>query len=276
MSVSTQQRNNIINNLNLKTMSTIIKGKLYKVEIKIGNDIITFDWCAENYKALMLANERIHTYGDEYKDTRYHSLHKRIIDLIMEKEPSLDKVMLEAALAFKLEVLSIHCGNGKFMATWDIGEAIERPIASKPYIAVRTDSDFIDKKDCLVLEYEYKDNNTGLYDDHFVKFYGVPDVPDHIFMAETSWADGSYTKEFELPDNKFYTLQEAQKIVESALKSKGEALRKEKEIREGFFKCVADNGYSVEVNEEGNLIIGKDGISVEVPYSEQDEDEEED
>lgn len=258
-------------------MSTIVKGKLYKVEIKIGNDTITFDWNAKNYKALMLANEMIHTYGDEYKDTRYHSLHKRIVDLIMEKEPSLDKVMLEAALAFKLEVLSVHCGNGKFTTTWDIGEAIERPIASNPYIAIRTDSNPIDKKDCLVLEYEYIDNNTELYDDHFVKFYGVPDVPDHIFMAEVSWADGSYTKEFELHDaNKFYTLQEAQKIVESALKSKGETLHKEKEIQESFFKIVADNGYSVEVNEEGNLVIKKDGISVEVPYSEQDEDEEED
>lgn len=108
-------------------MSTIVEGELNKVVIKIGNDIITFDWCAKNYKALMLANEKIRTYGDEYKDTRYHSLHKRIVDLIMEKEPSLDKVMLEAALAFKLEVLSVYCGNGKFMTTWDIGEAIERP-----------------------------------------------------------------------------------------------------------------------------------------------------
>lgn len=36
------------------------------------------------------------------------------------------------------------------------------------------------------------------------------------------------------------------------------------------------NNSSVEVNEEGNLVIGKDGISVEVPYSDQDEDEEED
>lgn len=258
-------------------MSTIVKGKLYKVEIKIGKDIITFDWCANNYKALMLANEMIHAYGDAYKDTRYNSLHKKIVDLIMEKEPSLDKVMLNAAVAFRLEVLSVHCGNGKFIATVDIGYAIERPIASNPYIAIRTDSNPIDKEDCLVLEYEYKDNNTELYDDHFVKFYGVPDVPDHIFMAEVSWADGSYTKEFELPDtNKFYTLREAQEIVEFALKSKGETLRKEKEIQEGFFKCVADNGYSVEVNEEGNLIIGKDGISVEVPYSEQNEDEEED
>lgn len=258
-------------------MSTIVKGKLYKVEIKIGNDTITFDWSANNYRSLVLANEGIKTYGNEYKDTRYHSLHKRIIDLIMEKEPSLDKVMLEAALAFKLEVLSVHCGNGKFIATWDIGEAIERPIASNPYIAIRTDSNPIDKKDCLFLEYEYKDNNTELYDDHFVKFYGVPDVPDHIFMVEICQKDGSYAEEFELPDaNKFYALQEAQKIVESALKSKGETLRKEKEIREDFFKCVADNGYSVEVNEEGNLIIGKDGISVEVLYSEQDEDEEED
>ena len=256
-------------------MSTIEKGKLYKVEIKIGNDIITFDWSAKNYKALMLANEMIHAYGDEYKDTRYHSLHKKIIDLIMEKEPSLDKVMLEAALAFKLEVLSIHCGNGRFAATWDIGEAIERPIASKPYIAVRTDSDFIDKQDCLVLaKYEYEDDNTELYDDHFVKYYGVPDIADHIFMVEVCQKDGSYAKEFELPDNKFYTLQEAQKIVESALKSKGETLRKEKEIQEGFFKCIADNGYNVTVNEEGNLIIKKDGISVEVPYCEQDEDEE--
>lgn len=256
-------------------MSTIEKGKLYKVEIKIGNDIITFDWCAKNYKALMLVNERIHTYGDEYKDTRYHSLHKRIVDLIIEKEPSLDKVMLEAALAYKLEVLSIYCGNGKFATTWDIGEAIERPIASKPYIAVRTDSDCIDKQDCLVLaEYEYKDNNTELYDDHFVRYYGVPDIADHIFMVEVCQKDGSYAKEFELPDNKFYTLQEAQKIVELALKSKGEALRKEKEIREGFFKCVADSGYNVTVSEEGNLVIEKDGMSVEVPCGEQDEDEE--
>jgi len=257
-------------------MSTIEKGKLYKVEIKIGNDVITFYWRAENYKALMLANEMIHTYGDKYKDTRYHSLHKIIIDLIMEKEPSLDKVMLEAALAFKLEVLSIHCGNGKFMTTWDIGEAIERPIASNPYIAVRTDSNPIDKQQCLVLEYEYKDGNTELYNDHFVKFYGVPDIADHIFMVEVCQKDGSYAKEFELPDNKFYTLKEAQKIVELALESKGEALRKEKEIQEGFFKCVEDNGYSIAVNEEGNLVIEKDGISVEVPYSELDEEDEED
>ena len=244
-------------------MSTIEKGKLYKVEVKIGNDIITFDWCANNYRSLVLANEDIKTYGNEYKDTRYHSLHKRIIDLIMEKEPSLDKVMLEAALAFKLEVLSIHCGNGRFAATWDIGEAIERPIASHPYIAVRTDSNPIDKQQCLVLEYEYKDGNTELYDDHFVKFYGIPDIPDHIFMVEVSHKDGSYAKEFELPDNKFYTLQEAQKIVEFALKSKGESLCKEKEIKEGFFKCIADNGYNVT---EGNLVIEKDGISVEMPY----------
>ena len=255
-------------------MSTIEKGKLYKVEIKIGNDIITFDWCANNYRSLVLANEDIKAYGDKYKDTRYHSLHKRIIDLIMEKEPSLDKVMLEAALTFKLEVLSVLCGNGKFIATWDIGEAIERPIASKPYITVRTDSNPIDKQQCLVLEYEYKDGNTELYDDHFVKFYGVPDIADHIFMVEVDHKDGSYAKEFELPDNKFYALKEAQKIVEFALKSKGETLRKEKEIQEGFFKCVEDNGYNVTVNEEGNLVIKKDGISVEVPYCEQDENEE--
>lgn len=257
-------------------MSTIVKGELYKVEIKIGNDIITFDWCVNNYKALMLVNEKIHTYGDEYKDARYNSLHKRIIDLIMEQEPSLDKVMLEAALAFKLEVLSVYCGNGRFAATWDIGEAIDRPIASRPYIAVRTDSNPIDKQQCLVLEYEYKDDNTELYNDHFVKFYGVPDMPDHIFMAEVSWADGSYTKEIELLDDKFYTLQEAQEIVEFALKSKGEALRKEKKVQEGFFKCVEDNGYSVAVNEEGNLVIKKDGMSVEVQYSEQNEEDEED
>ena len=255
-------------------MSTIVEGKLYKVVIKIGNDIITFDWCADDYKALMLANERIRIYGDEYKDTRYHSLHKRIIDLIMEKEPSLDIVMLKAALAFKLEVLSFYCGNGKFMTTFDIGETIERPIASNPYIAVRTDSNPIDKKDCLVLEYEYKDGNTELYKDHFVKLYGIPDIPDHIFMAEINWADGSYSEEVELPDNKFYTLEKAQEIVESTLKSKGEALRKEKEVQEGFFKCIADNGYSVVANNEGSLVIEKDGVSVEVPYYEQDEDEE--
>ena len=255
-------------------MSTLEKGKLYKVEIKIGNDIITFDWCANNYKALMLNNEKIHTYGDEYKDARYHSLHKRIIDLIMQEVPSLDKVMLEAALAFKLEVLSVHCGNGRFAATVDIGDAIERPIASQPYIAVRTDSNPIDKQKCLVLEYEYKDGNTELYKDHFVKLYGVPDIPDHIFMAEINWADGSYSEEVELPDNKFYTLEKAQEIVESILKSKGEALRKEKEVQEGFFKCIADNGYSVVANNEGSLVIKKDGVSVEVPYYEQDEDEE--
>lgn len=256
-------------------MSTLEKDKLYKVEIKIGNDIITFDWCANNYKALMLNNEKIHTYGDEYKDARYHSLHKRIIDLIMQEVPSLDKVMLEAALAFKLEVLSVHCGNGRFAATVDIGDAIERPIASQPYIAVRTDSNPIDKQQCLVLEYEYKDGNTELYDDHFVKFYGIPDIPDHIFMIEVGKADD--TKEFKLPDAcKFYTLQEAQEIIEVALKNKGEALRTEKEIQEGFFKCVEDNGYSVAVNEEGNLVIKKDGMSVEVPCFEQDEYDEED
>lgn len=257
-------------------MSTIKKGELYKVEIKIGNDIITFDWSAENYKALMLANEYVHAYGDVYKDTRYNSLHKRIVDLIMEHEPSLDKVMLEAALAYKLEVLSIYCGNGSFTATWDIGETIERPIASNPYIAVWTDSNPIDKKQCLVLEYEYKDSNSELYDDRCIKFYGVPDVPDHIFMIEVSEADGSYDKEFELLDaHKFYTLQEAQEVVEFALKSKGEALRKEKEIQEGFFKCVENNGYNVTVNEEGNLVIKKDGILVEVPYSELNEVEDE-
>ena len=87
-------------------MSTLEKGKLYKVEIKIGNDIITFDWCAENYRYLVMVNERIRIYGDEYKDARYHSLHKRIVDLIMEQEPSLDKTMLEAAVAFKLELKS--------------------------------------------------------------------------------------------------------------------------------------------------------------------------
>ena len=258
-------------------MSTIVKGELYKVEIKIGNDTITFDWSAENYKALMLANECVHAYGDEYKDTRYHSLHKRIIELIMEQEPNLDKVMLEAALAYKLEVLSVYCGNGRFAATVDIGDAIERPIASQPYIAVRTDSNPIDKQKCLVLEYEYKDGNTELYDDHFVKFYGIPDIPDHIFMIEVGKVDDSYTKEFKLPDaRKFYTLQEAQEIIEVALKNKGEALRTEKKIQEGFFKCVEDNGYSVEVNEEGNLVIKKDGMSVEVPYYEQDEEDEED
>ena len=257
-------------------MSTIKKGELYKVEIKIGNDIITFDWGAENYKALMLANEYVHAYGDKYKDTRYHSLHKRIVDLIMEQEPSLDKTMLEGSLAYKLEVLSIYCGNGRFATTWDIGETIERPIASNPYIAVRTDSNFIDKKQCLVLEYEYKDSNTELYEEHFVKFYGVPDVPDHIFMAEVSRADGSYTKEVELLDNKFYTLQEAQEVVEFVLKTKGETLRTEKELRDGFFKCIAENGYEVTANEEGNLIIRKDGISVvaEISYDEEDEEEE--
>lgn len=211
-------------------MNTIKKGELYKVEIKIGNDIITFDWSANNYKALMLANEKIRTYGDEYKDTRYFSLHKRIIDLIMEQEPSLDKAMLEGSLAYKLEVLSIYCGNGRFAATWDIGEAIERPIASNPYIAVRTDSCPIGKQQCLVLEYEYKDANTELYNDNFVKLYGVPDIPDHIFMVEVSRADGSHTTEFERLDNKFYTLQEAQELIESALKDKGEKLRTEKEI----------------------------------------------
>lgn len=258
-------------------MSTIKKGELYKVEIKIGNDIITFDWSAENYKALMLANEYVHAYGDEYKDTRYHSLHKRIIDLIMEHEPSLDKVMLEAALAYKLEVLSIYCGNGRFAATWDIGETIERPIASNPYIAVRTDSNFIDKKQCLVLEYEYKDSNTELYDDRCIKFYGIPDIPDHIFMVEVGKADDSDTKEFKLPDaHKFYTLQEAQSIVEAALKTKGETLRTEKELRDGFFKCIAENGYEIAANEEGNLIIRKDGMSVvaEIPYDEEDDEEE--
>lgn len=149
-------------------------------------------------------------------------------------------------------------------------------IASNPYIAIRTDSNPIDKQQCLVLEYEYKDGNTELYNDHFVKFYGVPDMPDHIFMAEVSWADGSYTEEVELSDNKFCTLQEAQEIVESALKTKGEALRTEKEIQDGFFKCVEDNGYSVSVNEEGNLVIKKDGMSVEVPCPEQDEEDKED
>lgn len=258
-------------------MSTLEKGKLYKVEIKIGNDIITFDWCANNYKALMLANEYVHAYGDEYKDTRYHSLHKRIVDLIMEQEPSLDKTMLEGSLAYKLEVLSIYCGNGRFAATWDIGETIERPIASNPYITVRTDSNFIDKKQCLVLEYEYKDNNTELYEKRFVKFYGVPDVPDHIFMAEICKADSSDTEEFKLPDAyKFYTLQEAQEIVESSLKAKGEKLRTEKEVRDGFFKCIAENGYEITANEEGNLIIRKDGMSVvaEIPYDEEDDEEE--
>lgn len=258
-------------------MSTIKKGELYKVEIKIGNDIITFDWSAENYKALMLANEYVHAYGDEYKDTRYHSLHKRIVDLIMEHEPSLDKVMLEAALAYKLEVLSIYCGNGRFAATWDIGETIERPIASNPYISVRTDSNPIDKKQCLVLEYEYKDSNSELYDDRCIKFYGIPDIPDHIFMVEVGKADDSDTKEFKLPDaHKFYTLQEAQGIVESSLKTKGETLRTEKELRDGFFKCIAENGYEITADEEGNLIIRKDGMSVvaEIPYDEEYEEEE--
>jgi hypothetical protein len=264
-------------------MSTIKNGELYKVEIKIGNDIITFDWSAENYKALMLANEYVHAYGDEYKDTRYHSLHKRIIDLIMEHEPSLDKVMLEAALAYKLEVLSIYCGNGRFAATWDIGETIERPIASSPYIAVRTDSNPIDKQQCLVVDYMWAGENCQYLTNNRIVLYGIPDIPDHIFMAELA-DDKGRTTEFEFKDKeKFYTIEEAQKEIDEYLQKQVKETSDKIKLEKFFRQLLESNGIVV-VNTidyaDGDMgITIKQGdvetdVKFEVP--EEDEEDEED
>lgn len=261
-------------------MSTIEKGKLYKVEIKIGNDIITFDWCANNYRSLILANENIKTYGNEYKDTRYHSLHKRIIDLIMEKEPSLDKVMLEAALAFKLEVLSVHCGNGGFAATWDIGEAIGRPIASKPYIAIRTNSNPIDKQQCLVMDYMWAGENCQYLTNNRIMLYGIPDITDRIFMAELA-DDKGRTIEFEFSDKeKFYTIEKAQKEIDEYLQKQAKETSDKIKLEKFFKQLLESNGIAVvnafDYDDEGMGITIKQGdVKTDVIFEEASEEEDE-
>lgn len=109
--------------------------------------------------------------------------------------------------------------------------------------------------------------------------YGIPDIPDHIFMAELA-DDKGRTVEFEFKDSeKFYTIEEAQEEIDEYLQKQAKEASDKIKLEKFFRQLLESNGITV-VNaidyDDGDMCVTIKQGSVETDVIFQEVPEEED
>lgn len=255
--------------------------KVNQVAIKVNDQTVSFDWTASDYKSFV-ANVERGKAGNElfYTQERFSFLAYKIVNAILTSGITVDKSMLTMAVAYKLEVLASNCSNGRFTATIDIGEAIERPISQNPFIGIMTKSPYLDKEKCLVMDYMWAGENTQYLTNNRIVLYGIPDIPDHIFMAELM-DDKGRAIEFKFKDSeKFYTIEEAQEEIDEYLQKQAKETMDKIEL-EKFFRQLLESYDITVVNVIGyddgdkGITIKQGDVEADVVFEEASEEEDE-
>ena len=259
-------------------------GKVNQVTIKVNDQTVSFDWTASDYKSFVSIVER-GKGGNElfYTQERFSFLANRIANAILTSGITVDKSMLTMAVAYKLEVLASNCSNGSFTSTIDIGEAIERPISQDPFIGVTAKSPYLDKEKCLVMDYMWAGENCQYLTNNRIVLYGIPDIPDHIFMAELM-DDKGRAAEFEFRDSeKFYTIEEAQEEIDGYLQKQTKETMDKTKLEKFFRQLLESNGIVVvnafNYDDEGfcvGITIKQGDVETDVIFEEASEEEDED
>lgn len=259
--------------------------KVNQVTIKVNDQTVSFDWTASDYNSFVSIVERGKDDNELfYTQERFSFLANRIANAILTNGVTVDKSMLTMAVAYKLEVLASNCSNGSFTSTIDIGEAIERPISQDPFIGIATKSPYLDKEKCLVMDYMWAGENTEYLTNNRIVLYGIPDIPDHIFMAELADDEGR-TIEFEFKDKeKFYTIEEAQEEIDEYLQKQVKETSDKIKLEKFFRQLLESNDIAVvnasnEYDADVSITIKQGDVKTDVIFEgvlEEDEEDEED